>query len=77
MRIGLKIQSGAKAQTGGAKQRTGGAAGAKYSVPVSEPLLYSKRIGFINDNPFECSITKIIADRYEYSVYLEREFHKV
>ena len=32
MRIGLKIQSGAKAQTGGAKQRTGGAAGAKYSI---------------------------------------------
>ena len=42
-------------------------------VPIGEPLLYNKRIGYLNDMAFECSITKIIADRYEYCVHLKRE----
>lgn len=46
-------------------------------VPVGEPLLYNKRIGYLNDFAFECSIAKIIADRYEYRVHLEQKGYKV
>ncbi len=40
-------------------------------VPLGTPLLCSKRLTFIEQGPFEYSITKLVADKYEYSVYLE------
>ncbi|WP_046227879.1 GntR family transcriptional regulator [Paenibacillus dauci] len=40
-------------------------------IPLGSPLLCSKRISHIEQGPFEYSIIKLVADKYEYSVYLE------
>ena len=39
-------------------------------VPVGAPLLLSRRISNSEQGPIEYSVTKLVADRYEYSVYL-------
>lgn len=39
-------------------------------VPVGAPLLCSKRIANTEQGPFEYAVSKLVADRYEYSVYL-------
>lgn len=39
-------------------------------VPFGAPLLCSKRVSFNEQGPFEYSIIKLVADKYEYSVYL-------
>lgn len=40
-------------------------------VGVGSPLLCSKRISNTEQGPFEYSIIKLVADKYEYSVYLQ------
>lgn len=40
-------------------------------VPLGAPLLCSKRLTSTEQGPFEYSVTKLVADKYEYSVYLE------
>ena len=40
-------------------------------VPFGTPLLISRRITNIVQGPFEYAIIKLIADKYEYSVYLQ------
>lgn len=40
-------------------------------VPFGTPLLKSRRITYIEQGPFEYAIIKLIADKYEYSVYLQ------
>ncbi|WP_046214399.1 GntR family transcriptional regulator [Paenibacillus wulumuqiensis] len=40
-------------------------------VPLGSPLLCSKRISHVEQGPFEYSLIKLVADKYEYSVYLE------
>jgi GntR family transcriptional regulator len=44
-------------------------------IPVGAPLLCSKRISSINGSPFEYGISKLVADRYEYSIYLKGRYH--
>lgn len=39
-------------------------------VPVNTPLLHSTRTTYTDHGPFEYAILKIVADRYEYQVYL-------
>lgn len=39
-------------------------------VTPGTPLLYSTRITFCDRGPFECAINKVVADQYEYTVYL-------
>jgi GntR family transcriptional regulator len=39
-------------------------------VPVGAPLLRSKRIACTEQGPFEYAVSKLVADKYEYSVYL-------
>lgn len=39
-------------------------------VPINTPLLYSTRTTYTDHGPFEYAILKIVADRYEYQVYL-------
>jgi GntR family transcriptional regulator len=40
-------------------------------VPIGSPLLCSKRLSSINGRPFEFSDSKLVADRYEFSIYLQ------
>ncbi len=40
-------------------------------IPVGAPLLCSRRISNDSQGPVEYSITKLVADKYEYSVYLQ------
>lgn len=40
-------------------------------VPLNSPLLCSKRITYSENGAFEYVISKLIADKYEYSVHLE------
>jgi len=40
-------------------------------IPVGSPLLFTKRISYTDTIPFEYSINKLVADKYEYSVYME------
>lgn len=40
-------------------------------VPVGSPLLISKRITSVENNPVEYAIIKILGDKYEYCVYTE------
>ena len=40
-------------------------------VPAQTPLLVSKRITFTPKGPFDYSKLKVIADKYEYSIYLQ------
>lgn len=40
-------------------------------VPVGAPLLCSKRVTRTDEGPMEYSITKLVADRYEYSMYMQ------
>ena len=39
-------------------------------IPVGAPLLKSCRVTCTEQGPFEYAITKLVADKYEYSVYL-------
>ena len=39
-------------------------------VPINTPLLLDKRITYTNNKPFEYAIIKVLADRYEYKVFL-------
>lgn len=39
-------------------------------IPVGSPLLCSRRITYTEQGPFEYTNTKLVADKYEYSVYL-------
>jgi GntR family transcriptional regulator len=39
-------------------------------VPVGSPLLRSRRITTNERGPVECSVAKLMPDKYEYSVYL-------
>lgn len=39
-------------------------------VPINTPLLQSKRITCTDHGPFEYALTHVLADRYEYQVYL-------
>lgn len=39
-------------------------------IPVGTPLLKSCRVTCTEQGPFEYAITKLVADKYEYSVYL-------
>lgn len=40
-------------------------------VPMGSPLLLVRRISCTEQGPFEYAFIKIVADKYEYSVYLE------
>lgn len=40
-------------------------------IPVGAPLLYSRRITLSNGHYVECSISKLVADLYEYSIHLK------
>ncbi|CUH97806.1 hypothetical protein P22_3952 [Propionispora sp. 2/2-37] len=40
-------------------------------VPVGSALLCSKRISYTEKGPVEYGVTKLVGDRYEYSVYLQ------
>ena len=40
-------------------------------VPPGSPLLCSRRISTTEQGPFEYSISKFVADKYEYSVYMQ------
>lgn len=40
-------------------------------VPIGSPLLMVRRVSCTEQGPFECAFIKIVADKYEYSVYLE------
>ncbi len=40
-------------------------------IPVGAPLLCSKRISYVEQGPFEYSVIKLVADKYEYSVYMQ------
>ena len=39
-------------------------------VAPGTPLLYSTRLTYCDRGPFECVINKVVADQYEYTVYL-------
>ena len=39
-------------------------------VPVNSPLLQSKRITYTYREPFEYALSRVVADRYEYQIYL-------
>lgn len=39
-------------------------------VPLHSPLLYIKRITYTEDGPFEYTESKIVAEQYEYKIYL-------
>ena len=39
-------------------------------IPIGSPLLCSKRISNVEQGPFEYSIIKLVADKYDYIVYL-------
>ena len=39
-------------------------------VAPGTPLLYSSRITYCDKGPFECAVNKVVADKYEYTVYL-------
>ena len=39
-------------------------------VPVNAPLLHSKRITYTEQGPFEYSSLYVVAERYEYQIYL-------
>jgi GntR family transcriptional regulator len=41
------------------------------NVPVGSPLLRSKRITYTESGTLEYAVTKIVADKYEYCVYLQ------
>lgn len=41
-------------------------------VPVSSPLLVSKRVTYNQNVPFEYCLVKSVADKYKYAVYLEK-----
>ena len=40
-------------------------------IPIGAPLLCSKRISYVESGPVEFGITKLVGDKYEFSVYLE------
>lgn len=40
-------------------------------IPIGSPLLFVRRIAYTEHGPFECAFIKLVADKYEYSVYLE------
>lgn len=40
-------------------------------VPVGSPLLCSKRITYMEQAPLDYSVTKLVADKYEYSIYMQ------
>lgn len=40
-------------------------------IPIGSPLLLVRRISCTEQGPFEYAFIKIVADKYEYSVYLE------
>jgi len=40
-------------------------------IPIGSPLLLVRRIACTEHGPFECAFIKLVADKYEYSVYLE------
>ncbi len=40
-------------------------------IPEGAPLLTSRRVTYTNGKPFEVVISNIVADRYEYSVFLK------
>lgn len=39
-------------------------------VPVGAPLLHSKRVTYTEQGPFEYSSLYVVAERYEYQIYL-------
>lgn len=39
-------------------------------IPLGSALLISKRLSYTESGPFEYCLSKIIADRYEYGIYL-------
>ena len=40
-------------------------------IPLGSPILWSKRLSSINGKPFEYSDSKLVADRYEFSILLQ------
>ncbi len=40
-------------------------------VATGTALLYSRRIGYVEQGPFEYTVNKMIGDRYEFSVYMQ------
>lgn len=45
-------------------------------IPLGSALLISKRLSYTESGPFEYCLSKIIADRYEYGIYLNgREYN--
>lgn len=40
-------------------------------IPVGAPILHSRRITLSNGRHIECSISKLVADCYEYSIHLK------
>lgn len=40
-------------------------------IPFSSPLLCSKRISWNDQGPFEYAVIKLVAEKYEYSIYLK------
>lgn len=40
-------------------------------IPIGSPILFTRRTVNIEQGPFEYSVIKLVADKYEYSMYLE------
>lgn len=40
-------------------------------IPIGSPLLLVRRISHTEHGPFEYALIKLVADKYEYSIYLE------
>lgn len=40
-------------------------------IPIGSPLLCSKRVSYVEQGPFEYSVIKLVADKYEYIVYMQ------
>lgn len=43
-------------------------------IPLDSPLLISKRVSYSNGIPFEYAKLKVFADKYEYSIYLQKRY---
>lgn len=44
-------------------------------VPMNTPLLYTRRVTYIDSTPFEYALSHIVADKYEYFVHLTDRYH--
>lgn len=41
------------------------------NIPSDSPLLCSERISYINDTPFEYTISRFVSDKYKYHIFLQ------